>query len=150
VQDLAVRPWEDEPLVAVPEPDKVRRGAVVAPDLQNLSGVVRRPHLPAVEEKPLTDPSLHVHHLLGIRIGAQTLTARGLHRTQQSVRVWSRPSSPDIARASQSHHRKTPVLTRVYLGQVHRREHALSGLPVGRVALIGAIRDHCCAETRER
>lgn len=64
VQDLAVRPWEDEPLVAIAEPDKVRRGAVVAPDLKNLRGLVRRVHLLAVEEKPLTDPSLHAHHLL--------------------------------------------------------------------------------------
>src|SRR6476661_2899946 len=70
VQDLTVRPGEDEPLVAVPEPDEVRRGAVVAPDLEDLCGVVRRPHLLAAEEKPLTDLSLHVHHLLGIRIGA--------------------------------------------------------------------------------
>src|SRR6478672_13707282 len=70
VQDLAVRPWEDEPLVAVPEPDEVRRGAVVTPDLEDLSGVIRRPHLLAAEEKPLTDLSLHVHHLLGIRIRA--------------------------------------------------------------------------------
>ena len=64
VQDLAARPWEDEPLVAVAEPDEVRRGAVVAPDLKDLCGVVCRTHLLAVEEKPLTDLSLHGHHLL--------------------------------------------------------------------------------------
>jgi hypothetical protein len=45
--------------VAVAEPDEVRRGAVVASDLEHLCGVVRRTHLLAVEEKPFTDLSLH-------------------------------------------------------------------------------------------
>jgi len=55
--------------MAVAEPDEVRRGAVVAPDLEDLCGVVCGPHLLAVEEKALTDSSLHGHHLLEIRIG---------------------------------------------------------------------------------
>ena len=64
VQDLAVVPGEDETFVAVAEPDEVWRSAVAAPDLKDLCGVVCRTHLLAVEEKPLTDLSLHGHHLL--------------------------------------------------------------------------------------
>jgi hypothetical protein len=78
VQDLAVRSWEDEPLLAIVEPDEVGRGPVVAADLDNLGSVVRRAHLRAMEEKPLTDLNLHANHLLATRIGAPAPTAQGL------------------------------------------------------------------------
>jgi len=39
--------------------------------------VVCRTHLLAVEEKPLTDLSLHDHHLLQIRIGVPEPMAQG-------------------------------------------------------------------------